>query len=628
VALINKTDMDFGNVFSSNISNILHQKQLLTDISIYDYVSNPSLGGVRPYPVQAIILKLMSGIELDGKDRRRIKVPDRFNESIKYYFSEKQFLEFAYNEGRCSIKEQCDVDKRWLLLCGRRSGKSFLASRILECKTAQFLYMQDPFKQFGIDYGSPVRAVSVSASREQATIIFNSVSNNVIVNPLFTSFDVQMTKRFAHFMHPIFYEKFGNLSKKLKPNVQIVPMAASSSTGRGFGMICIIFDELGLFPTQRGPASAKEVIKAFSPSLATFGAFGFWLVTSSPSYSNDSELHRLYDISMKPDNDEYVSFRFPTVWMNPNIPATYLKKEFSGNDPIYYKVEFEAEFGKGKGEKWLDDIVVRNMNKREPEYLPKKYFFMGIDLANSMDAAAFSIGHPSTGSKFIEDEHIVLRPGHGRLKNVTLIPNEFLVNIFIGLFQKYKPLYVVTDQHGALSLYSLIGDVGIINRIRDIAFNPKKNDTVNAIFFNYFINNLLRSYNPDLLGSLKALVYERSTTNGFLKVYSGDEEHHPDDSYDAFARSLFAFLLFCQKNKSFLSSLRYDFSKVAFINRYADVLSQELTNMNAVSYSKSKRERYVESMGVIQKSNMLNMTFSGNRISRPGLNKGDVIFRN
>ena len=81
------------------------------------------------FPVQLIILKAHYGIALD--DVIKFPVWKDWHLKERYWFTEKEYLEFLFNEGRCNIKE-VDHDRRELVLVvGRRSGKCVLGDSLV-----------------------------------------------------------------------------------------------------------------------------------------------------------------------------------------------------------------------------------------------------------------------------------------------------------------------------------------------------------------------------------------------------------------------------------------------------------------------------------------------------------------
>lgn len=90
--------------------------------NVLDYIEAGWGLGMTLYPVQRFIVKLYYHIPLD-RTTKSIRVTDMFNSKVLYHFTEPEYLEFLYNEGRCNIKEQDHERRELLLAIGRRAGK-------------------------------------------------------------------------------------------------------------------------------------------------------------------------------------------------------------------------------------------------------------------------------------------------------------------------------------------------------------------------------------------------------------------------------------------------------------------------------------------------------------------------
>ena len=94
---------------------------------ILTYIESDWGLNMKLYPAQRFVVKLYYFLELDDtlpeEETKKIKVRDFLTGEVKYTFTEKEYLHFLYNEGRCNIGEQ-DRERRELLLSiGRRGGK-------------------------------------------------------------------------------------------------------------------------------------------------------------------------------------------------------------------------------------------------------------------------------------------------------------------------------------------------------------------------------------------------------------------------------------------------------------------------------------------------------------------------
>ena len=92
-------------------------------LSVIDFIEKFKLLPYGLYPVQKFIVKLYYNLPLDDVNKY-IKISDKFNSKTLYHLTEKEYLKYLYDQGRCNIQEQDGKHRRELILCiGRRSGK-------------------------------------------------------------------------------------------------------------------------------------------------------------------------------------------------------------------------------------------------------------------------------------------------------------------------------------------------------------------------------------------------------------------------------------------------------------------------------------------------------------------------
>ena len=95
--------------------------------SVLDYIESEWGLNMTLFPAQRFIVKLYYFLELDDtlpeEDHLRIKVRDVLTGRVKYSFTEKEYLTYLYNEGRCNISDQDHERRELLLAIGRRAGK-------------------------------------------------------------------------------------------------------------------------------------------------------------------------------------------------------------------------------------------------------------------------------------------------------------------------------------------------------------------------------------------------------------------------------------------------------------------------------------------------------------------------
>jgi len=90
--------------------------------NILEYIEQSWGLGMNLFPVQRFIVKLYYGIPLE-EHKKTILIPDMLATKVLYSFTEKEYLQYLYSEGRCNIGEQDHERLELVLALGRRSGK-------------------------------------------------------------------------------------------------------------------------------------------------------------------------------------------------------------------------------------------------------------------------------------------------------------------------------------------------------------------------------------------------------------------------------------------------------------------------------------------------------------------------
>ena len=126
----------------------------------------------KPRPVQKFILRAYYGMEMDNKDKY-ISVSDQINERVLYNFTEKEFLKYLYEEGRCNTNEVTGKNFKELdLVLGRRAGKSILTSTISAYELYKLVKRGNPLEHYGMPAHDTISIVNVAPTDDQAGIIF------------------------------------------------------------------------------------------------------------------------------------------------------------------------------------------------------------------------------------------------------------------------------------------------------------------------------------------------------------------------------------------------------------------------------------------------------------------------
>lgn len=364
-------------------------------------------GGKGLFPVQKFILKMYYNLDLDDEDPY-ILIPKTFRhigkheeEGAYFYFTEQEYLEYLYKQGRCNIKKQ-DHDRRELILpIGRRSGKSTISAMIAAYETYKLLRKYNPQQYYGTPESAPIQICSLATSREQAGILYKEVRRHFTNCQFFQQYMDSETQTQATFHTP------RDLEIKAKPSVRLTFYSAVAKGVRGAANIVAIMDEVAFF-AHTGQASAHEVYQALSPSLAQFSpkdptdasvslgdSHGRMIMISSP-YARMGLFYDQYEMALSggDGSKDLLMIQAPTWEVNPTISPEYFKKEYA-KGPAVFMTEFGAQFT-DKVKSWIDrdEDLIACVNPHLKPVLrgkPRERHYLGLDLAPRGDRTVIAI---------------------------------------------------------------------------------------------------------------------------------------------------------------------------------------------------------------------------------------------
>ena len=376
-------------------------------MDIIEFVESPyglgfskELCGKGLYPVQKFILKMFYNLPLE-EDDKVIRIPRSWRDvgstapGSNFEFTEQEYLEYLYSNGRCNIKKQGRDRKELVLPIGRRSGKSFMSSVIASFETYKLIKRYNPQAYYGVPDGTQVQVCSIATSKDQAGMLYKEIRRLVNSCDFLKKWMERETQTMAEFHTPY------DLDVDNKPSIRTTFYSSSAKGVRGSANIIAIMDEVAFFKTT-GQSSAKEVYQALSPSLAQFSpkdpldaskpigdSDGRMIMISSP-YAKEGLFFEKYATALSGSkaSKDTLLIQAPTWEVNPTIPFDYLEKEYE-KDPTVFITEFGAEFTE-KTTSWIerDDDLMQCVNPTlvpKPKGKPRDRHFLGFDLAPKGD---------------------------------------------------------------------------------------------------------------------------------------------------------------------------------------------------------------------------------------------------
>ena len=208
------------------------------------------------------------------------------------------------------------------LVCGRRSGKSFMLALI-----AVYLACFKDWRQY-LSPGEHATIMIIACDRKQGRVIARYIGAFIEECAL---------------LKPLLLRKGGhndNWSMELEGRVTIEVHAANYRTVRGYTIVAALLDELAFWRSEESANPDKEVIEAIRPALATVPE-AMLLCASSP-YSRRGvlwEAHRRYYAK----DGRVLVWQSDTRVMNPTVPAEVVDEALE-RDAVAGASEWLAQF--------------------------------------------------------------------------------------------------------------------------------------------------------------------------------------------------------------------------------------------------------------------------------------------
>lgn len=404
--------------------------------NVLQYVESPWGLNMKLYPVQRFIVKLYYGMTLDEKlpedETRRIRISDMFNTKTLYTFTEKEYLSYLFNEGRCNIGEQDHVRRQLTLPIGRRAGKTTLSAVFASYELYRLLSLRNPQQYYGLPNGNRIQIISVATDKDQAGLLFNDVTSHMAKCEFFQPYIANNTLSYVQLRTPYDIERFGPTVRHSdgkftsfngKASIRVTFKASISKGLRGSGNIVIILDEIAHFQ-DKGKSSAKDIYDAITPSTAAFSPKNqeTGLPVNGPETDTDARVicissplnksgkfYELYHLGMSrgPGSENMLVIQAPTWEVNPTIPTSYYREKYH-EDPAVFMTEHGALFSdrvRGWIEREADLTECIKKDLRPKTYGPPRFpHQMGIDVGLINDGTTVAITH-AEGSNIILDYH-------------------------------------------------------------------------------------------------------------------------------------------------------------------------------------------------------------------------------
>lgn len=401
--------------------------------NVLNYVEAPWGLNMTLYPVQRFIVKLYYHLPLDDKlpeeTNRRIRISDMFNTKTLYTFTEKEYLHYLFNEGRCNIGEQDHMRRQLTLPIGRRAGKTTLSAIFASYELYRLLSLHNPQAHYGLPNGNRIQIISVATDKDQAGLLFNDVTSHMAKCEFFQPYIANNTLSYVQLRTPYDIERYGPTVRHSdgkftsfngKASIRVTFKASISKGLRGSGNIVIILDEIAHFQ-DKGTSSAKDIYDAITPSAAAFspkdpndstrpiGPVESRVICISSPLNKSGKFYELYHLGMSraAGSENMLVIQAPTWEVNPTIESSYYREKYH-EDPATFMTEHGALFSdrvRGWIEREADLLDCVRSDLRPKNYGPPRFpHQIGIDVGMVGDGTTVAITH-CEGQNIVLDYH-------------------------------------------------------------------------------------------------------------------------------------------------------------------------------------------------------------------------------
>ena len=314
------------------------------------------------------------------------------------------------------------------LVCGRRSGKSFMLA-LIAVYLAAFVDWRPH-----LGPGERATVMIVAADRKQARTIMRFIKGLLRAVPILRQL--------------IEHERIEGID--LTNQITIEIHTASFRTVRGYTVVAALLDELAFWPTEDSASPDAEVINAIRPAMATVPD-ALLLCASSP-YARKGALWEAYHKYFGKAGPVLV-WQAPTRTMNGTVPQSFIDAEME-KDPANAAAEFLAEFRTDLeafvSREAVESCIEWSCHER-PYVAGRRYTAFCDPSGGSSDSMTLAIAHPDKDVAVLDLIREVKAP---------FSPENAAVE-FADTLKAYKLSRVTGDRYGGAGPTSAFARHGI-----------------------------------------------------------------------------------------------------------------------------------------------------------------------
>jgi len=507
--------LDFEDIFNAHIDKIIDDHEQLVDI--LTFAESPYYLNIKTiHPVQRFILKCFYNVPLDSHEQT-IWVRSFPHDSKGRFLSEIEYSRYLKQQERANVadRDMNIMSQELLLACGRRGGKTFIASIISSYEAYKLIIKDNPQAYYKMAEDEPIKILNVASSGEQALVLAQAIQNRIMNCEWFRRYIASFNNEEINLRTHRDLEKMDierrQYGKPLKDraSIKIEALLSSARSIRGGSAIVVVLDEIAHFVDNEGNRGGKAIYDSLKPSLATFGRDGKAICISSPGTKSGI----FYDLYTKSKtNFSITMLQIPTWEMNPSVDFDFLKNEFD-NDPEVFWTEYGARFTTTISgffkfpekihecvsvKEWRESLDENGNKVKEPVHREETLFqegrykyYIALDPALSGNGYAMCMAHLERDENarpiVVVDKWRKWTIDDPEFENQDFVDIEYIDNYVLDLTKNFKVAMIAYDQFESAASIQKFKKLGI-NAVR---------------------TQFTRAYNMVIYKALRAMIYER-----------------------------------------------------------------------------------------------------------------------
>lgn len=589
-----------SSVISKAIADNSANSEEEAAVDIIEYVQASWGLDSTPYPIQRCIFKLIYGLPLkdscpecngvgvievpksstphcqqilekvcpkcEGKKKegdtlskfRDIFIWDRFREKIEGEFTEREFVDYLYEDGRCNISPE-DHDKQLgsrpatvVLRLGRRSGKTTMSQWITAYEIYRLVRLKCPQAYYRIRPDQPISITVVATGKEQSQTLLEPSRNIINRSPYLKRFVDQDSLQKISLATPYSLETGAGS----RAGIQINAAPCSAKHLRGKANIIALLEEFGTFfyELKGSNKSDTAIYAALQPSTIDFKnpvthkGDGLVLIVSTPLTKESY----MYEVEQNIRDKKMVGLvlHLPSYWINPNLDSTELRGIYE-SDRLMFQREYEADYlDKISSAFTFDDLEAlrRPVDSDANIIRYEESAWMGVDLGIKNDGTSISVVAANSEGRYRLVVHEVYRTDIGKYENYEILPIEEMAKRIDEIWNFYGVKGGIFDMWNCYGLESYL-ESGARKNLIHLEMNQTANDRIARNMISVVQQGMLTIYGDKQVWNDEESVFReliklhRIQSSGDppkIKLSAPNVKGFHDDQYSSLSRAIWA----------------------------------------------------------------------------------------